>query len=145
MERIEEIERRLRAATGGKWEHATDLGQVGSIEANGMCILQAQALPNDHKRYVRNANTDFVAHCGGDDGDVAFLLGEVRRLMDERDRANEAQSLALSLADALAWYVENDDTNMMQEGNEFWIDGHNRGRSALSDERLTKLREMKNE
>ncbi len=36
------------------------------------------------------------------------------------------------LLEALEWYVENDDVNEGQEGNEFWEDGLNRARTIIS-------------
>ena len=38
------------------------------------------------------------------------------------------------LAEALQWYVDNDDTNDGQEGNEFWIAGRDRARALLREQ-----------
>ena len=48
-------------------------------------------------------------------------------------RAQEAEARAERLAEALRWYVENDDTNDGQEGNEFWLAGRDRARALLHD------------
>lgn len=90
-------------------------------------------------------------------GDIEFLLGEVRRIisiadeherncnlmhqhhnrmMDERD---EAQSLALSLAEVLNYIQARINHHPANRANIAEL-----ARSVLSDERLTKLREMKN-
>lgn len=37
------------------------------------------------------------------------------------------------MAEALQWYVDNDDTNDGQEGNEFWLAGRDRARALLRD------------
>lgn len=37
-----------------------------------------------------------------------------------------------ALLEALQWYVENDDTNIGQPGNEFWELGLERGRAAIA-------------
>ena len=36
------------------------------------------------------------------------------------------------LLEALKWYVENDDTNIGQEGNEFWENGLSNAKSAIA-------------
>lgn len=50
------------------------------------------------------------------------------------DKFGNAHLIAAApdLYEALAWYVENDDTNENQTGNEFWLEGRERARSALS-------------
>lgn len=48
--------------TRGPWIHATDVGQVGSVEtADGVVIAQAQALPHDHDRSERDGNAKLCA------------------------------------------------------------------------------------
>lgn len=37
------------------------------------------------------------------------------------------------LVECLKWYVENDDTNIGQEGNEFWEDGLNKANALLEE------------
>jgi hypothetical protein len=39
---------------------------------------------------------------------------------------------APELLEALKWYVENDDTNIGMEGNEFWEEGLERGKAAIA-------------
>ena len=39
---------------------------------------------------------------------------------------------APELLEALKWYVENDDTNEGQEGNDFWLAGRDRARVAIA-------------
>lgn len=48
--------------TPGPWLHATDMGQVGSVEfADGTVIAQAQQLPGDLRSEQRNANARLIA------------------------------------------------------------------------------------
>lgn len=47
----------------------------------------------------------------------------VRKLTEER----------AELLEALRWYVDNDDTNIGQEGNEFWELGLDRARTAIAN------------
>jgi hypothetical protein len=50
--------------TPGRLIHATDLGQVGSIETpDGNIIAVAQAQPNDKDRSIRTANARRLAAC----------------------------------------------------------------------------------
>lgn len=81
---------------------------------------------------------------------IAPLQAEIEALRAERDmykdadesmqqahhealtRAREAEARAEQLAEALQWYVDTDDTNDGQEGNEFWIAGRDRARAALN-------------
>ena len=44
-----------------------------------------------------------------------------------------AEARAERLAEALRWYVENDDTNEGQEGNEYWLAGRDRAIAVLRD------------
>jgi hypothetical protein len=37
-----------------------------------------------------------------------------------------------TLLKALEWFVENDDTNICEDGNEFWVDGLNAGIAAIA-------------
>lgn len=48
----------------------------------------------------------------------------------ERLRAREAR-----LREALAWYVDNDDTNEVDPENAFWIAGRDRARAALEEKK----------
>jgi len=45
---------------------------------------------------------------------------------------NKTEALKLAL-EALVWFIENDDTNIGQDGNEFWEDGLNRGIAAVTE------------
>lgn len=45
----------------------------------------------------------------------------------------EAEARVEKLETALTWYVENDDVNLNDPGNEFWIDGYNRARALLPE------------
>ena len=48
--------------TPGPWVHATDIGQIGSIEtSDGVVIAQAQPLVGDTDRAIRDANARLIA------------------------------------------------------------------------------------
>ena len=75
---------------------------------------------------------------------TAAQAAEIEALRAERDSAMEnerieyalrgqAEARAERLAEALRWYVDNDDTNDGQAGNEFWITGRERARALLRD------------
>ena len=70
---------------------------------------------------------------------------EMERLRDGWHMANGTAELAMKhrdaaearaerLAEALQWYVDNDDTNDGQEGNEFWLAGRDRARALLREQ-----------
>lgn len=42
------------------------------------------------------------------------------------------EAMMEEIIECLRWYVENDDTNLGQEGNEFWEDGYNRAAEVLN-------------
>lgn len=44
----------------------------------------------------------------------------------------ELENQISSLYSALKWYVENDDTNIGQEGNGFWEEGKKRAEAILA-------------
>lgn len=48
------------------------------------------------------------------------------------------QEFLRKLGEALRWYVENDDTNLGQEGNEFWELGYYKGKALVEayDQRM---------
>jgi hypothetical protein len=51
-------------------------------------------------------------------------------------RDSELESLKREramLIEALQWYVDNDEVNEWQAGNDFWIDGKRKAQKALSD------------
>ena len=54
---------------------------------------------------------------------------ETRKIQAKKYKLERA---APDLLEALKWFVENDDTNIGQEGNEFWEDGLNRGIAAIA-------------
>ncbi|MCY1219501.1 hypothetical protein D9M72_314790 [compost metagenome] len=63
--------------TPGPWAHATDMGQVGSVEfADGTVIAQAQQLPGDPLHEQRNANARLLAA-------APELLDALRKLRNE--------------------------------------------------------------
>lgn len=52
----------MSAHTPGPWIHATDIGQVGSVETQeGLVVAQTQALVRDYDRSERNANARLIA------------------------------------------------------------------------------------
>ena len=62
--------------------------------------------------------------CGGSKNtpeQIAALLDNARLM-----------AAAPEMLEALKWFVENDDTNIGQEGNEYWEDGLNRGIAAIA-------------
>ena len=72
-----------------------------------------------------------VAHAtAAKDAEIEALRAEnkghgiaIQQLSDRAER----------LAEALRWYVENDDTNEGQEGNEYWLAGRDRAIAVLRD------------
>jgi hypothetical protein len=85
MNKIEEIRARCEAATPGKWEAFTDNdGQVyvsNSWNNSPVCEVNGTSLDP----YIPPIDdAEFIAHAGGDNGDVVTLLDEVERLR-ERD------------------------------------------------------------
>lgn len=66
------IEARARAATGGVWEASNHCSSIYA-EADGSFIAEA---PHEETQA-------FIAHAGGDNGDVLRLVAEVRRLRAE--------------------------------------------------------------
>lgn len=75
--------------TPGPWVHATDIGQVGSVEyADGTVIAQAQQLPGDFGGKQRNANARLIAAAP----DMLEALIDCRRALEI---ANFTQELAV--------------------------------------------------
>jgi len=74
--------------TPGPWSHATDFGQVGSIETDdGLVIAQAQALVSDPDRSVRNANARLIAA-------APDLLEALYNMLEDGDKTDREQALA---------------------------------------------------
>lgn len=69
-------------------------------------------------------------------GDEASYALEVARMENKGHRIaiQQLYDRAEALAEALQWYVDNDDTNDGQEGNEFWLAGRDRARALLRDQ-----------
>jgi hypothetical protein len=63
------------------------------------------------------------------DGNVRYELTGIDVITQADARLIEA---APDLLAALRWYVENDDTNIGMEGNEFWEEGLECGKAALA-------------
>lgn len=61
-----------------------------------------------------------------------YAEGYVEELSAE---CTKYRDLAQSLADALEWYLQNDDTNMGDPNNGFYIQGHNNAKAALANYR----------
>jgi hypothetical protein len=75
------IEARARAATGGEWA-ADEFGNVES--STGYRVVDGMETLDPENCYTEDAaNGQFIAHCGGDNGDVLRLVAEVRRLRAE--------------------------------------------------------------
>ena len=86
-----------------------------------------------------------IAHAGGTASKMPLYAAPqpVGRLVDAMDlltkeiervqtRFSEIDATVCKARDALQWFVDNDDTNIGQEGNEFWEDGLNEGIAALA-------------
>ena len=91
----------------------------------------ADAYPEDV--FGKTTDEDRRAH-----GDVvqraAATMGRhMAPLLREAADALEAARDNKRLAEALRWYVENDDTNEGQEGNEYWLAGRDRAIAVLRD------------
>lgn len=51
--------------------------------------------------------------------------------VEEAEFNTKLAAAAPELLEALRWYIENDDTNIGMEGNEFWEEGLERGKAAV--------------
>tara|TARA_R110000782_G_scaffold46144_1_gene102057 strand:- start:311 stop:616 length:306 start_codon:yes stop_codon:yes gene_type:complete len=47
-------------------------------------------------------------------------------------QAGRKDGVASDLIEALRWYVLNDDVNLWQAGNEYWIEGYNNAVAAIA-------------
>lgn len=57
-----ELKKLAEAATPGPWVHATDIGQIGSIETlHGTVVAQSQSLICDDVRKQRDNNSKYIA------------------------------------------------------------------------------------
>lgn len=79
MSRLEEIRARLGAATQGKWEvySEPDVGLPPSL----FRWWRESGSPYPSREPIEplsRHDLTFIAHCGGEDGDVAWLLGELK-------------------------------------------------------------------
>ena len=63
----------------------------------------------------------------------AELETEKGRAEFYRVTRNWSVQKAERLEEALQWYVDNDDTNDGEEGNEFWLAGRDRARALLRE------------
>lgn len=70
--------------------------------------------------------TKHIAHCAPDDRPQCVLTTEERR-----SNANLIAA-APDLLAALEWYVKNDDTYMGDPENQFWIDGFEAAKAAIT-------------
>ena len=83
-----ELKKLAEAATPGPWIHATDIGQVGSIETlQGIVVAQAQSLICDDVRKQRDNNSKYIAAAN-----PAAIL--------------ELLAINAELVEALRWYAE---------------------------------------
>lgn len=73
----------------------------------------------DHARYDRDGWMESALRAQG-------YVGELQ------GRLAAALARAERLEEALTWYVTNDDVNLCDPENQFWIDGYNRARAALA-------------
>lgn len=85
-DRLDEIEQRVKAATPGKWRWlpwhiAEGNPQVRAKDKNGVEYLMCEV--------SSDRDAALIAHAGGTEGDLAWLLGEVR---SARARAEKAES-----------------------------------------------------
>lgn len=80
-DRLAEIEARLKKATPGPW-HAYERGKVWS-GCKGFPRQWVATVQGRQDAAERAADTEFIAHCGGDKGDVAWLIEEVKRLRQQ--------------------------------------------------------------
>lgn len=67
---------------------------------------------------------------------IAIVYGPEQKftLFDRAEEEANARLIASApeLLACLRWYVENDDTNIGEEGNEFWEDGLNIARHVIA-------------
>lgn len=77
-----------------------------------------------------------------DEGLVAEMEREIKRLKDANrtlqaknkvlnDVASKQKDLAHRLAENLQWYIEEDETNIGQDGNEYWVNGKYRAQALI--------------
>jgi hypothetical protein len=60
-------------------------------------------------------------------------VGDVERgWRSELEKFDKARAALATEHEALKWFIENDDTNIGQPGNEYWEDGLNQGIEALA-------------
>jgi hypothetical protein len=58
-----------------------------------------------------------------------------RVLYDAHEEIERLLAREARLREALQWYVDNDDTNEADPENAFWIEGRDRARAALGEEK----------
>jgi hypothetical protein len=68
----------------------------------------------------------------GPDGEQIKICGVTLTSSAEAKANSRLISAVHDLLEALKWYVENDDTNIGMEGNEFWEEGLERGKAAIA-------------
>lgn len=101
QDRLAEIKTRLKAATGGEW-HTGGCGDIfaegwweSGLKNFGLIAKTYHTVQQERDGAVwscggsRESNATFIAHAGGDNGDVDWLITEVKRLTEERDSAQQ--------------------------------------------------------
>jgi hypothetical protein len=79
----DELRRLAEAATPGLWHHATDVGQVGSVDVGDRVLAQAQQLsPRDNAQ--RDANASFIA--AANPSTILALLDELEAAQRDAER-----------------------------------------------------------
>ena len=93
-ELIAELDAAAKAATCGPWRHATELGQIGSVDVGDYVLAQAQQLSYDGNSQ-RNKNAAYIALANP--ATILALLAE-RAAMQEQIR-----SYAITVENAEMW------------------------------------------
>lgn len=105
------IEARAMAATGGVWraqlfvkdcDTKAYVASDNSDESDGAWITREICITH-MPRYGGNEDAAFIAHCGGDNGDVLRLVAEVRRLRAELEACDNGDAPNLSNFDTDKW------------------------------------------
>lgn len=91
----QELRRLAGEASQGKWQHATEQGQIGSVECSGAVMVQVQQMKRGDNAQ-RNANAAFIAAAN-----PAAILSLLDELEQCRADANDVWGLAQGRADAI--------------------------------------------
>lgn len=98
---------------------------------------------NDLATHLRNSATDWDGLPGHDDEEIIHYI-TCKKAREIADHIEAQENLINELAACLQWMVDNDETNegdeplqdyggkTWNELNEYWIEGLNRARSAIS-------------